>query len=60
MILRRPLTMENSNNNLDQHKIDVIKLRILEAETENIVAKKSTSEMVEKIQDIVTKGVDQK
>ena len=26
MIQRRPLTMENSSNNLDQHKIDVIKL----------------------------------
>ena len=47
----------NSNESLDEKKVDTIKLRLLELETDNIVKKESNPAMVDKIQRmIMTEG----
>lgn len=43
----------NSNNKLDEKKIDTIKLRLLEMETDNIVKKESNPAMIDKIQRMI-------
>ena len=47
----------NLNDKLDEKKIDTIKLRLLEMETDNIVKKESNPAMIDKIQRmIMTEG----
>lgn len=48
------------SQNLDEKKIDTIKLRILEIETENIVKKETNSAMENKIRRLITSEVDKK
>ena len=43
----------NSNESLDEKKVDTIKLRLLELETDNIVKKESNLAMVDKIQRMI-------
>ena len=43
----------NSNESLDEKKVDTIKLRLLELETDNIVKKESNPAMVDKIQRMI-------
>lgn len=50
----------NSNNKLDEMKIDTIKLRLLEMETDNIVKKESNPAMIDKIQKMVITEVDKR
>ncbi len=47
----------NSNESLDEKKVDTIKLRLLELETDNIVKKESNPAMVDKIQRMIMKEV---
>lgn len=48
------------NINLDDKKLDTIKLRILEMEADNIVKKESKSAMEEKIKKMIISEVDKK
>lgn len=43
----------NSNDKLDEKKVDTIKLRLLEMETDNIVKKESNLAMIDKIQRMI-------
>lgn len=43
----------NLNESLDEKKVDTIKLRLLELETDNIVKKESNPAMVDKIQRMI-------
>ena len=43
----------NLNDGLDEKKLDTIKLRILEAEADNIVKKESKAAMVDKIYKLI-------
>lgn len=46
--------------NFDERKLDTIKLRILEMETDNIVKKESNPAMEEKIKSMIMKEVEKK
>ena len=48
----------NSNESLDETKVDTIKLRLLELETDNIVKKESNPAMVDKIQRMIMTEVE--
>ena len=48
----------NSNESLDEKKVDTIKLRLLELETDNIVKKESNPAMVDKIQRMIMTEVE--
>ena len=50
----------NLTGNVDEKKLNTIKLRILEAETDNIVKKEPNSAMVEKIQKMIITEVDKR
>lgn len=50
----------NSNESLDEKKVDTIKLRLLELETDNIVKKESNPAMVDKIQRMITTEVEKR
>lgn len=50
----------NSNESLDEKKVDTIKLRILELETENIVKKESNPAMIDKIQRMIMTEVEKR
>ena len=50
----------NSNDKLDEKKIDIIKLRLLEMETDNIVKKESNPAMIDKIKSMVITEVDKR
>lgn len=50
----------NLNDEVDEKKLDTIKLRILEAETDNIVKKESKAAMVDKIYKLIIQEVDKK
>ncbi len=50
----------NSNESLDEKKVDTIKLRLLELETDNIVKKESNPAMVDKIQRMIMMEVDKR
>ena len=50
----------NYNDGIDEKKLDTIKLRILELETDNIVQKESKAAMVDKIYKLVMQEVDKK
>ena len=48
------------DQNLDEKKLNVIKLRILEIETENVVKKESNASMEKKIKALIMTEVDKK
>lgn len=50
----------NSNESLDEKKVDIIKLRLLELETDNIVKKESNPAMVDKIQRMIMTEVEKR
>lgn len=50
----------NSSESLDEKKVDIIKLRLLEMETDNIVKKESTPAMVDKIQRMIMTEVEKR
>ena len=50
----------NLNNDIDERKLNRIKLRVLEAEADNIVAKESKAAMIEKIYKLIITEVDKK
>ena len=50
----------NSNEFLDEKKVDIIKLRLLELETDNIVKKESNPAMVDKIQRMIMTEVEKR
>lgn len=50
----------NSNESLDEKKVDTIKLRLLELETDNIVKKESNPAMVDKIQMMIMTEVEKR
>ena len=50
----------NSNEFLDEKKVDTIKLRLLELETDNIVKKESNAAMVDKIQRMIMTEVEKR
>ncbi len=50
----------NSNETLDEKKVDTIKLRLLELETDNIVKKESNPAMVDKIQRMIMTEVEKR
>ena len=49
-----------TNLRLDQKKLNVIKLRILQMETDNIVKKESNPAMEEKIRKLIVSEVEMK
>jgi len=53
------ITNYNSDE-IDEKKLNTIKLRILEAETDNIVKKESKAAMVDKIYKLIMQEVDKK
>lgn len=50
----------NSSESLDEKKVDTIKLRLLELETDNIVKKESNPAMVDKIQRMIMTEVEKR
>lgn len=50
----------NFDEQLDEKKLNTIKLRILEMETDNIVKKESNPAMEDKIKKLIMKVVDTK
>ena len=50
----------NSNESLDEKKVDTIKLRLLELENDNIVKKESNPAMVDKIQRMIMTEVEKR
>ena len=49
-----------TNSELDEKKLNTIKLRILQLETDNIVKKESNSAMEEKIKKLIIAEVDKR
>lgn len=49
-----------SNIKLDEKKLDIIKLRILDLEADNIVKKESNAAMEDKIKKMIISEVDKK
>ena len=57
----RALTMAmNLSDDVEEKKLNTIKLRILEAETDNIVKKESKAAMIDKIYKLIMTEVDKK
>ena len=52
--------MNLNDENIDERKLNTIKLRILEAETDNIVKKESKAAMIDKIYKLIIQEVDKK
>lgn len=50
----------NFKDDIDEKKLNTIKLRILEAETDNIVKKESKPAMIDKIYRLIMQEVDKK
>lgn len=50
----------NLNDDVDEKKLNTIKLRVLEAETDNIVKKESKAAMIDKIYKLIMQEVDKK
>jgi hypothetical protein len=50
----------NLNDDVDEKKLNTIKLRVLEAETDNIVKKESKTAMIDKIYKLIMQEVDKK
>ena len=47
------MAMNLNDENIDERKLNTIKLRILEAETDNIVKKESKAAMIDKIYKLI-------
>ena len=59
--MRRKVEMDqNTNKEIEERKLNIIKLRVLEMETENIVKKESNPAMEKKIRDLVVTEVNKK
>lgn len=54
------MVMNLNDENVDEKKLNTIKLRILEAETDNIVKKETKTAMIEKIYKLIIQEVDKK
>lgn len=54
------MTMNLNDENVDERKLNTIKLRVLEAETDNVVKKESKTAMVDKIYNLIMQEVDKK
>lgn len=54
------MAMNLNDENVDEKKLNTIKLRILEAETDNIVKKETMTAMIEKIYKLIIQEVDKK
>lgn len=50
----------NLNDEVDEKKLNTIKLRVLEAETDNIVKKESKTAMIDKVYRLIIQEVDKK
>lgn len=50
----------NLSDDVDEKKLNTIKLRVLEAETDNVVKKESKAAMVDKIYKLIMTEVDKK
>lgn len=50
----------NSSDEINEKKLNTIKLRILEAEADNVVKKEPKSQMVENIYKLIVTEVDKK
>lgn len=50
----------NLNDDIDEKKLDRIKLRVLEAETDNVVKKESKPAMIDKIYKLIMQEVDKR
>jgi hypothetical protein len=50
----------NLNDDVDEKKLNTIKLRVLEAETDNVVKKESKAAMIDKIYKLIMQEVDKK
>lgn len=50
----------DSNSSLDPQKLNTIKLRLLQMETDNIVKKESNPAMEEKIKKLIIQEVDKR
>ncbi len=50
----------NLNDKLDERKLDTIKLRLLEMESDNIVKKESNPAMINKIQRMIMTEVEKR
>lgn len=57
----RVVTMAmNLSDDIDEKKLNTIKLRVLEAETDNVVKKESRAAMIDKIYRLIMQEVDKK
>lgn len=54
------MAMNFNDENVDERKLNTIKLRVLEAETDNVVKKESKTAMVDKIYNLIMQEVDKK
>lgn len=54
------MAMNLNDDNVDERKLNTIKLRVLEAETDNIVKKESKAAMIEKIYKLIMQEVEKK
>lgn len=54
------MAMNLNDKNVDEKKLNTIKLRVLEAENDNIVKKESRSAMIDKIYKLIMQEVDKK
>ncbi len=50
----------NLSDDIDEKKLNTIKLRVLEAETDNVVKKESRAAMIDKIYRLIMQEVDKK
>ena len=50
----------NSNEEIDEKKLDSIKYQLLQAETDNIVKKESKAAMIDKVYKLIMQEVDKK
>lgn len=54
------MAMNLNDENVDEKKLNTIKLRVLETETDNIVKKESKAAMIDKIYRLIMQEVDKK
>ena len=54
------MVMNLNDENIDEKKLNTIKLRILEVETDNVVKKEAKAAMIDKIDRLIMQEVDKK
>ena len=54
------MAMNQNDEKVNERKLNTIKLRILEVETDNIVKKESKAAMIDKIYKLIMQEVDKK